>query len=394
MNQTPQWDEKLPAELRKFVAPEFVFGGGALDLIGGYAAHFGARKPLVVTDSGVAEAGWCDRAVASLESAGLKCEIFSEITPNPRTSEIMAGAERYRASDCDALVAVGGGSPIDCAKGIGMVVANNRPVGDFEGVDRVLVPIPPLLCIPTTAGSAADVSQFAIISDSTQQRKLAVISKALVPDLSLVDPSCLMTVDPYLRACTGYDVLVHAIEAFVSTGHSPITDLHALEAMRLASRYLVPSITQPDDEVACTGMSLACLQAGLAFSNASLGAVHALAHVLGGRLDLPHGECNALLLEHVVDFNFAATTRRYRRVAEALGLTVDGLSDKESKEGLIDALHTLRTQAGIKGTLGDVGVSRDEIPMLASDAMRDVCIVTNPRKPTRRDLEVIYEQAL
>ncbi len=382
------------AELRKFLAPEFVFGAGSLELAGQYATNLGARRLLVVSDPGVQAARWTEKAVESLHAAGLRCSVFSHVTPNPRLSEAMEGADYYREHSCDALLAVGGGSPIDCAKGIGVAVATGRYVGEFEGVDRIGASMPPMLCIPTTAGTSADVSQFAILSDPEQKRKLAIISKAVVPDVSLVDPVCLTTMDPFLTACSGIDALVHAIEAFVSTGHSPVTDLHALEAIRLIHGHLLGSLCAPDCLEERSGMALASLQAGLAFSNASLGAVHAMAHALGGILDLPHGLCNALLLEHVVEFNYPETPERFRCIAAALGQPVDGLSDAQARRLLCETLSRLRQKAGIQGTLASLGVHRTDIPELARNAMRDACIVTTPRIPVQRDLETIYEQAL
>ena len=282
---------------------------------------------------------------------------------------------------------------MDCAKGIGIVVSHRRPIEDFEGVDRLETSLPPLICIPTTAGSSADISQFAILSNEKERRKIAVISKGLVPDLSLVDPLCTTTMDPFLTACTGLDALTHAIEAFVSSGHSPFTDLHALEAIRLVFRHLPEAVEHPQELRSRTGMALASLQAGLAFSNASLGAVHAMAHVLGGRFDLPHGECNALLLEHVVAFNFSAVPERYRRVAEALGVATGDLPPEEVSRRLRERISALRLAVGVSKTLGDLGISRDELPELAQDTLRDACVVTNPRIPTPQDLVEIYARA-
>jgi alcohol dehydrogenase class IV len=384
----------MPFELRKFVAPEFLFGVGALDLAGQYARHLGARNVLIVTDAGVAAAGWPDRVMHSLDHAGLRWSTYDRVSPNPRQEEVAEGAEFCRSAGCDALLAVGGGSPIDCAKGIGVVASSGRPIAEFEGVDKIPESMPPLLCIPTTAGTGADVSQFAIIVNREERRKMAIVSKAVVPDLALVDPLCTTTMDAYLTACTAVDALTHAIEAFVSTGASPITDLHAEEAIRLVRRYILAVLLHPADLEERGGMALASLQAGLAFSNASLGAVHAMAHALGGLLDLPHGECNALLLEHVVDFNFPAAPERYRRVAANLGVSVDKLSDGEVQRALRERLCGLRKQAGIEGSLSGRGVSRDDIPGLTRNAIRDICMVTNPRVACQRDIEVIYESAL
>ncbi len=234
-------------ELRKFVAPEYIFGVGARRLAGRYAKNLGARKVLVVSDPGVVAAGWTGDVIESLEEAGIAYALFTGVTPNPRAEQVMAGAEFYAAEKCNALVAVGGGSPMDCAKGIGIVSSNKRHILAFEGVDQVRVPMPPLICVPTTGGTSADVSQFAIISNPLEKVKFAIISKSVLPDLALVDPVTLTTMDPFLTACTGLDALTHGIEAFVSNASSPITDLNALEGIRLVSRNLIESIKNPQD---------------------------------------------------------------------------------------------------------------------------------------------------
>jgi alcohol dehydrogenase len=379
--------------LRKFVAPEVVFGAGALTLAGQAVANLGGLKALVVSDPGVEAAGWVAPVRSSLEAAGIRTALFTAVTPNPRATEVAAGAEVYRATGCDALVAVGGGSAIDCAKGIGIVAANARPVLSFEGIDQVAEPMPPMVCVPTTSGSSADVSQFAIISDLPAQRKVAIVSKAVVPDVALVDPRCLSTMSPYLAACTALDALTHAIEAYVSVGASALTDLHAREAIRLISQHLQDALQGPELGHLDVLM-FASLQAGLAFSNASLGAVHALAHSLGGRLDLPHGECNALLLEHVVAYNFASAEGAYRGVAEAMGIDARGRTTRELQDALVARLQALREAVAVRGALGARGVRRADVVELAASATRDACLVTNPRPASRRDLEVLLEEAL
>jgi alcohol dehydrogenase class IV len=380
--------------IRKFVSPEIVYGVGASSLVGQYINTYGAERVMVVSDPGVMAAGWAESAIAGVSGVGAEAVLFSEVSANPRDHEVMQGVELYRAHRCDAIVVVGGGSPIDCAKGIGIVVSNNRHILEYEGVDHVGRPMPPLICIPTTAGSSADVSQFAIINDTSRLLKIAIISKSTVPDVTLIDPSTTVTMDPYLTACTGMDALVHAVEAYVSNAASPLTDLHALQAIRLISANLLTAIGEPDNLVARNGMMLASLEAGLAFSNASLGAVHAMAHCLGGMYDFPHGECNALLLEHVIRFNYQAAPERYRDIAAALTKTTTPSSSSGECEMLVAAIRDLRIAAGITRTFGLAGVTSETIPDLADKAMHDACMVTNPRRPTRRDIEEIYEHAL
>ena len=387
-------DLQSELELRKFVAPEFIFGLGALKLAGRYAKNFGASRILVITDPGVMAAGWTDQVIENLELEGLPYVIFSWVTPNPRAEEVMRGAEVYKTSGCNLILAVGGGSPMDCAKGIGIVSTNKKHILEFEGVDQVSVPMPPLICIPTTGGTSADVSQFAIISNTQKKIKIAIISKAVVPDVALIDPVTLTTMDPYLAACTGLDALVHAIEAYVSIAHSPITDLHALAAVRLLSSHLLPSLAEPDNLQLRSQVMLGSLEAGLAFSNASLGAVHAMAHSMGGLLDLPHGECNAILLEHVMSFNFPEASERFFRIGEAMGLDLEKRSLSEKKAAILAEVMRLRKAVGIEQSLGQKGVHRTDVHELSQKAMSDPCIVTNPRRPVTRDIEVIFEEAL
>ncbi|MBF0398505.1 MAG: iron-containing alcohol dehydrogenase, partial [Desulfobacterales bacterium] len=316
-------------ELRKFLAPEFVFGEGAIHLAGQYARNFSAQKVLVVTDSGVILAGWADKVTKSLESSGINYSIYHNVSPNPRAEEVMEGADFYHSEGCDIIIAVGGGSAIDCAKGIGIVSTNKKNILEFEGVDNVNIPGPPLICIPTTSGTSADVSQFDIITNSKEKIKIAIISKAMVPDVALIDPSTALTMDAYLTACTGIDAFVHAIEAFVSTANSPITDLHALEAIKLIHENLLKVINNPNDIILRSKIMFASLQAGLAFSNASLGAVHAMAHSLGGYLDLPHGECNSILIDHVVAFNYKEANDRFNKIGDVLKLDLTSMTSKE-----------------------------------------------------------------
>jgi len=381
-------------ELRKFVAPEYIFGVGARQLAGRYAKNLGGQRALVVSDPGVVKAGWTQDVIASLEEAGLSVALFTDVSPNPKVGEVMAGAELYQAKHCDILVAVGGGSPIDCAKGIGIVSSNRQHILAFEGVDKVRVPMPPLICIPTTGGTSADVSQFAIISDPVEKIKFAIISKSVVPDLALIDPLTLTTMDSFLAACTGLDALTHGIEAYVSNASSPMTDLHALEAIRLLAANLADSIKNPQDVESRSKVMQGSLLAGLAFSNAILGAAHAMAHSLGGERDAPHGECNAILLDHVIEFNLPATPERFARIAEAMGLDLRGMDSVARRRALLAKVREIKRASGVEKVLKDIGVGRSDLPQLSKKALRDPCLVTNPRRATQRDLEVIYEESL
>lgn len=381
-------------EMRKFVAPEFIFGVGARHRVGHYARNMAARCVLVVSDAGVMNAGWTKQAVDDLAEMGIESVVFHNLTSNPKDHEVMAGAQFYREHECDVIVAVGGGSVIDCAKAIGIVHSNSEHILAFEGIDKVSIPGPPLICIPTTAGTAADISQFCIILNSEEHYKMAIISKSMVPDIALIDPETTITVAPFLTACTGIDSLTHAIEAYVSTASSPIVDIHALAAIKLIRDNIQQAVEHPQLLDARENMFLGTVQAGLAFSNASLGAVHAMAHSLGGYLDLPHGECNALLLDHVIRYNMANSHGRYKQIADALGIDARGMTEKECSKHITEDIVSLRQQLGIVDGLSTVGVHSCDIPELAYHAFNDACIVTNPRHTSLADLKVIYGEAM
>ncbi len=383
-----------PGGLSKFVAPEFVCGVGAHRLVGQYAKNIGGRRVLLVTDPGVTRVGHTSSVADALEEMGVDYVIFDGVSENPRIGEVAEGARLFCEEGCNALVAVGGGSPMDCAKGIAVVAGTKRPIEEFEGVDRIDQPGPPLICVPTTAGSSADVSQFAILAAPQRRVKFAVISKSIVPDVSLLDPNLLRTLSPELTANTGLDALTHAVEAYVSTGASPITDIFALSAIRRLTTYLPLAFQHPDSVVYREETMLASLEAGLAFSNASLGAVHALAHSLGGLLDIPHGVCNAVLLEHVVDLNFTSASERYRAVAVAFGLEVDRAPPGVVHAVLNDRIASFRRLLGVDQTLAVCGMSAGDIPELTQNALQDPCMLTNPRVPDEEMVQRCYERAL
>ncbi|MBP1671630.1 MAG: alcohol dehydrogenase [Bacteroidetes bacterium] len=381
-------------ELRKFVAPEYIFGVDARLLAGSYCKKLGAERVFVATDAGIRKTPWLGELEQSLQEEEIDYIVFDDISQNPRDFQVMAGARVYKEKQCNLILAIGGGSVMDCAKGIGIVATNNKRINLFEGIDKILNPSPPIICIPTTGGTSADVSQFAIINYFEQKYKMAIISKALVPDVALIDPFVLQSMDNYLTACTGMDALSHAFEAFVSNANSPFTDLYALEAIKLVHENLMINIEEPNNIQARGKTMLGSLYAGLAFSNASLGCVHSLAHSLGGYLDLPHGECNAILLPHVVDFNFNSAPDRYRKIAGMVGIETLNLSNNQVKSHLTQYLISFRNALGIKDTLKDKSVTPDIIPALSKKAIMDPCNATNPKPPVSKDLEVIYKEAL
>ena len=370
-------------DLRKYVAPEIIIGKDARLLLCRYLQHFTARRPMIVTDEHLLDMPWFLEILEQISSCTEDHFIFSDISPNPRDYETMLGADLFIAQKCDVIIAIGGGSPMDCAKGIGIVASNGGNILDYEGVDQIKLPGPPLICIPSTAGTSADVSQFAIICDTLSQVKKAIISKKVVPDLALIDPVPLMTMDMYLTACTGMDALTHAIEAYVSNAQSALTDVHALEAIKLVSENLLDAVKPERSLDTMFNMLQASLQAGLAFSNASLGAVHALAHSLGGLLDLPHGQCNSILLEHVIALNYEAAPARYNRIAEALGASPD-------RDSLLERVRELRGRAGIKPYIEIDDISDKLMDQLTVNAVSDPCIVTNPKQLSIQEVKEIY----
>ena len=385
-------DTQILLNLRKFLVPEIVYGPSSLELAGRHASNFGAAHILIVTDPGIQNAGWISKVESSLSDSKITYDIFNDITPNPKDYEVMAGADLYNRSGCDLILAVGGGSPMDCAKGIGVVVGNNKNILDFEGVDEVLNPGPPLIFIPTTAGTSADVSQFAIITDTFRKIKIAIISKMVIPDIALVDPETTLTMPPDLTAATGMDALCHALEAFVSTASSPLTDMAASASVELIRNNLVGAYQEPENMIYRNNMMMASLMAGLAFSNASLGLVHAMAHSLGGALDLPHGECNAILLEKVVKFNYKKASKKYDQLAHIMGVEINNPLSNGINLGIVEAIACLRKKLGINQRLSEMGVIPTDIPALASYASNDPCLATNPRKATQEEIEHIYRE--
>jgi len=369
-------------KLRKFLAPEFLYGSGALELTGQYCRNWDAKKVLIVTDPGVREAGWTKKVEDSLIREKVPYDIYDEILPNPRDFQCHKGLDFYREAHCDVIVAVGGGSVLDAAKGIGILVSNGGDILNYEGVDQIDRPMPPLICIPTTSGSSADVSQFAIITDTENKKKIAIISKAVVPDLSLIDPETLLTMDRTLTAATCMDALTHAVEAYVSLAHSFMTDRHALGAVELIGTYLPQLMRNLNDRnLRCYTMQ-ASLEAGLAFSNASLGLVHSMAHALGGGKDLPHGVCNTILLKEVCRYNREQVPERFKTLARTL-----------NAETIEEAIERLLDCTGIDPSLKSLGLTSRDLPDLAHNAYIDPCTATNPRNPTVEDIIEIYERS-
>ncbi|MBY8862398.1 iron-containing alcohol dehydrogenase [Nocardia sp. CA2R105] len=381
-------------ELAKFHAPEVVFGPGALAEFGHCARRVGARRPFLVTDPGITEAGWAAEAVAHLQHVGLQPVVWSRITPNPKDHEVTAAYEHYVETGCDVIMAVGGGSCIDAAKAVAILSGNGGSILDYAGVDRVVQPIPPMVMAPSTSGTGADVSQFAIITDTVERTKITILSRTLVPDISIVDPRLLTTMPDDLNAATGLDALTHAVESFVSRAHNRLTDHHALHAVHLITSNLRHAITHPRRSEPRIAMAQGALEAGMAFTNAILGITHAMSHQVGGLLDAPHGVVNGVLLPHCIRFNAETDPTRYVPLAAAVGIDVTRLPAAEAADVLAQRIRELADELGIPRGLGELGVTTADLPTLARTTLGDACLTTNPRSVAAEDIEALFRRAL
>ncbi|MEG6616844.1 iron-containing alcohol dehydrogenase [Peptococcaceae bacterium 1198_IL3148] len=381
-------------EISKFVAPEIIFGLGAVAQAGESALRLGAKKIFLVSDDNVLAAGWVEQVLIHIKQARLDYEIWCCHTCNPKDYEVAAGAKAYLESSCDAIMAVGGGSSIDAAKAIAVLASNGGSLKDFEGVNKITKPLPPMIMIPSTGGSGSEVTQFAIIVDSARKIKMTIISKSLVPDIAIVDPYLLNTLDRHYTASTGIDALCHGIESYVSLAATPLTDVHALYAIQLVSNNLRESVACRSNLEAKTAMAMASLQAGLAFSNAILGATHAMTHQVDGLLDQSHGATIGIIMPYVMSYNLIACAERYAKVAEALGVKTEGMSIWKAAEKAIHWIKKLRHDIELPTKLSDIGLEEQVIPKLAENALKDVCLVTNPRDTDQQDLAQLFKRAL
>jgi alcohol dehydrogenase class IV len=383
-----------PGRLAKFHAPEIVFGPGALAELGHCTARLGARRPFLVTDPGLIEVGWVDEAVAYLRQSDLYPTMWHDVTPNPKDHEIEAAFRTYAETGSDVIIGLGGGSCIDAAKGVAILSGNGGRILGYEGVDKVVRPIPPTVMVPSTSGTGADVSQFAIVTDTTARTKITIISRTLVPEISVIDPRLLTTMPEWLNAATGLDALTHAIESFVSRAHNPLTDRHALHAVALITRYLLPAQLTPTETAPRLAMAQGSLEAGMAFTNAILGAAHAMSHQVGGLLDAPHGVVNAVLLPHVIRFNAEVSPERFVPLAAAGGVRTEGVPPAEVALLLAEGVRKLADEVGVPRRLADLGVTDAVVPRLARTTLKDACLATNPRAADARDIEALFRAAL
>lgn len=377
-----------------FIPSVNMMGIGSLDEAMDAIRKYGFRHALIVTDAGLAKAGVADKVAKLLSAQDINATVFDGAKPNPTVSNVEKGLEQLKLSGADFIISLGGGSPHDCAKGIALCATNGGHISHYEGVDQSAKPQMPLVAINTTAGTASEMTRFCIITDETRHVKMAIVDRNVTPLLSVNDPSLMAAMPKGLTAATGMDALTHAIEAYVSTAATPITDACALKAVELISANLRNAVANGNDMQARESMAYAQFLAGMAFNNASLGYVHAMAHQLGGFYDLPHGVCNAILLPHVESFNASVCPARLKDVATAMGLETQQLDHTQGAAAAIAAIRQLSSDIGIPGGLAELGAKADDIPTLAANAMKDACGFTNPRPAEQAQIEGIFHAAM
>lgn len=380
--------------ITKFVTPEIIFGKNAIKQAGDACLRLGAKKVLIVSDKGVANVGWLETVMVICKEAQLSFSTFLDVRVNPDDAVVLAGSRAFIENECDAILGVGGGSVLDVAKAIAILVTNGGTISDYEGVDKIEKPLPPMIMIMTTAGSGSEVSQFSVIVDSVRKKKMTIISKTLVPDIAIVDPYTLVTKDSFLTASTGMDVLTHSIEAYVSIAATPLTDVQAKNALSLVATYLRPSVASKTNEEAKEAMAMASLQAGLAFSNAILGAAHAISHAIGGKFPLSHGEINAILLPHVMEFNMIASPKRFATIATCMGIDTRGLTEREAGNAAIQFVKELSADIGTPKRLREVNITEEDLEQISNTALEDACMITNPRDMDLIKMKQLLHNAL
>lgn len=371
-----------------------LMGPGSVKEVGPQAAGLGLKKALIVTDVGMEKLGVADQIKDILDASGVKAVIFSGAQPNPTDKNVHDGFKIFQDEKCDLLVSLGGGSSHDCAKGIGIVAGNGGNIRDYEGIDKSTKPMAPLIAINTTAGTASEITRFVVITNSDTHVKMALADWKYTPQISVNDPVLMMGMPPALTAATGMDALTHAVEAYVSTIATPVTDSAALMSIKLIGENLRQAVANGQNFEARNNMAYAQLLGGMAFNNASLGYVHSMAHQLGGFYDLPHGVCNAILLPHVQRFNLIATPNRLVDIAVALGENVDGLSIRDAAEKALDAITKLSQDIGIPAGLTELDVKEKDFELMATNAMKDICNFTNPRTAKLEEVIQIYKNAM
>ena len=379
----------------KFFIPSVnVLGKGAVDDAIGDIKTLGFKHALIVTDKPLVNIGLVGEVVEKLGQNGITSTVFDGVQPNPTVGNVEAGLALLKANQCDFVISLGGGSPHDCGKGIALVATNGGSIKDYEGLDQSAKPQLPLVAINTTAGTASEMTRFCIITDEARHIKMAIVDKHTTPLLSVNDPELMLKKPASLTAATGMDALTHAVEAYVSIAANPITDACAIKAIELIQGNLVNAVKQGQDIEAREQMAYAQFLAGMAFNNASLGYVHAMAHQLGGFYDLPHGVCNALLLPHVQEYNAKVVPHRLKDIAKAMGVDVANMTDEQGAAAAITAIKALSVAVNIPENLTLLGVKAEDIPTLAENALKDACGFTNPKQATHEEICQIFTNAL
>jgi alcohol dehydrogenase class IV len=366
------------------------FGVGAVNALPAEIAAMGGRKVMIVTDPGVHGAGLTTGLIEGLRSKGMAVDVFADVESNPRDTTVHAGAKRASAFGADLFVGFGGGSAMDTAKGIALLMTNGGQIADYDGTDKVKNDLPYLIAVPTTAGTGSEVTANAALTNSQNHSKMSVRSPKLMPRMAVLDPALLATLPKIMASTAGLDALSHAIEGFLSVRASVMSDVFALESIRLIGRHLRPFVANPANVEAASGMCLGSTLAGFVISNTGTGNDHAIARALGGLFDTPHGLATGVLLPHVMRFNAPARLERFIRIAEAMALSTQG-GDVAVAERVCDAVEQLVRDVGVPVHLSAIAVDRTRIADLTEIAMKNVG--PNPRRTSVEDMKALIETA-
>lgn len=372
------------------------FGPGSRKELPGVIARLGFKKAMIVTDKGLIQFGVAKMVSDVLEEAGIPYEIYSEVKPNPTVTNVQMGVEAFKKSGADCLVAIGGGSAIDTAKGIGIIITNPEfaDVVSLEGVAPTKHKSVPIIALPTTAGTAAETTINYVIIDEEKQKKMVCVDPNDIPCCSIVDAELMYSLPKGTTAATGLDALTHAIEGYITKGAWEMSDMFEIEAIRMINKYLRTAVFEPTNPVGRNGMAVAQYIAGMAFSNVGLGVVHGMAHPMGSLFDIPHGVANAMLLPTVMEFNAPVCLDKYVEIAKAMDAYREGMTKEEAAEAACKAVRDLAIEVGIPQHLTEIGIKEEDIHALAEQAITDVCTPGNPREVTKEDIIALYKKVL
>ncbi|GEP73524.1 1,3-propanediol dehydrogenase [Lentilactobacillus rapi DSM 19907 = JCM 15042] len=370
------------------------FGKGVIEKIGDRAKMLNMKKPLVVTDTVLRsmENGPVAQTLASLDKAGVPYVIYDGVEPNPKIRNIQEGKQVYLDNDCDSIITVGGGSSHDCGKGIGIILTNGDDITKLAGIETLSNPLPPLMAVNTTAGTASELTRHCVITNEKTKLKFVVVSWRNVPLVSFNDPMLMLDVPANLTAATGMDTFVQAIEPYVSTNRNEITDGQCVEAIKLVEESLREAYANGHNVEARTKMVEAEMLGGMAFNNADLGYVHAMAHQLGGQYDAPHGVCCAMLLPIVEKYNIIACPERFAQLAEIMGENTEGLSVREAADLSIKAMRQMCDDVNIPRSIKSIGAKPEDFELMAENALKDGNAFSNPRKGTKEDIVKLFQE--